>query len=99
MLFHIIFLELKAMFWLCLHFGRGHWSSCDRDARRLDRCGLRQQAGLIGQSHSEVVRESRLHLATWYLPGQFYVLVVLSCRDQVIGAAWSFHPQLATALL
>ena len=40
-----------------------------------------------------------LHLVMWYIPGQFYVLVVLSCRDQVIGAVWSFHPQVATALL
>ena len=41
-----------------------------------------------------------LHLSTRYLPGQFYVLSdLLSRRDQVIGAAWSFHPQVATALL
>ena len=41
-----------------------------------------------------------LHLDTGYLPGQSSVLVdLLSCRDQVIGAAWSLHPPVVTALL
>ena len=41
-----------------------------------------------------------LHLDLRCLPGQSYVLAdLLSHRDQVIGAAWSFHPRVATALL
>ena len=41
-----------------------------------------------------------LHLVTWYLPGQSYILaVILSHQDQVVGAAWCFHPRVATALL
>ena len=40
------------------------------------------------------------HLDTRYLQGQSYVLAdLLSCRDQVLGAAWSLHPQVAAALL
>ena len=34
------------------------------------------------------------------LPGQSSVLTdLLSHRDQVLGAAWSFHPPVATTLL
>ena len=41
-----------------------------------------------------------LHLDMRSLPRQSYVLAdLLSCRDQVIGAVWSLHPQVATALL
>ena len=41
-----------------------------------------------------------IHLDARYLPGQSNVLAdLLSCRDQVRGAEWSLHPQLATALL
>ena len=47
--------------------GVGCRSPCDRDVRQIDGCGLRQQARrdglplplLVGQSHSEVDRESR----------------------------------------
>ena len=35
-----------------------------------------------------------------YLPGQSSVLAdLLSCRDQVVGPAWSFHPPVAPAFL
>ena len=40
-----------------------------------------------------------LHFATRYLPGHSSVLAdLLSRRDQVIEAAWSLHPQVATSL-
>ena len=41
-----------------------------------------------------------LHFDTGYLPEQSCVLAdLLSHRDQVIGAAWSLHPPVATTLL
>ena len=52
---------------LLLISGGGHRSSCDRNVRQLNGCGLRQQTGrdnvplplLVGQSPSEVVRGFR----------------------------------------
>ena len=76
--------------------------------RRLDGCGLRQQAGrdsvplplLVGQTPSEWSENLDLHLNMRYLPGQSCVLAdLLSRLDQVIRVAWSLHPQVATTLL
>ena len=55
------------VFGIAVISGGGHQSSCDRNVRQLYSCGLRQQAGqdgvplplLVGQSSSEVGRESR----------------------------------------
>ena len=47
-----------------------------------------------------MVRVSRPPPQSGYLPRQSSVLAdLLSCRDQVMGVAWSFHPLVATALL
>ena len=52
------------VFGIAVISGDGHWSSCDRNVRQLDGCGLRQQAGrdgvslplLVGQLPSELDR-------------------------------------------
>ena len=76
--------------------------------RQLDGSGLRQQAGrdglpfslLVGQSASEVDRESRHPPQARYLPGQSNALAdLLSRRDQVIGTEWPLHPRVARDLL
>ena len=64
---HQSFRDEGNVFGIAVILEGGHRSSCDRDVRQLDGCGLRQQAGrdgvplplLIGQSPSEVNRESR----------------------------------------
>ena len=103
-----VFLNCGQCFGIVLLSGRGHRSSCDSDVRQLDSCGFRQLAGwdsvplplLVDRLPSEVVRVSRP-------PPRYGVstrAVLCSGRSpqpsgSVLGAAWSLHPQVATALL
>ena len=87
---------------------RGHWSSCDRDVRQHDGRGVRQQTRghgfwgsvFVDQPPSEMTESFDVHLDARYLPGEDNILAdVLSRRGQVVGTEWSFHPQVARALL
>ena len=56
-------------------------------------CSLTGQLLRWTESHN-------VHLEARYLPGQSNVLAdLLSCRNQVLGAEWSLHPQVARKLI
>ena len=108
-LLHINVFEMKAMFLALKSFQE--MVACRLVTAKCDNSTVvayvNKQGGTVSRSlcslASRLLRWTEsfdVHLDARYLPGESNVLAdLLSRRDQVIGAEWSLHPQVARALL
>ena len=106
---HINLLEMKALFLELQSF-----QDVVADHRVTAMCDnstvvayVNKQGGMVSDSLCSLTGQllrwtesHNVHLEARYLPGQSNVLAdLLSCRDQVLGAEWSLHPQVVRKLI